>query len=132
MVNYNFRELELSTRLVIHAGKSADQNDLLVKSAKRNDLLLHTSDPGSPFVNLGENPAKNEIKEAAVFCALKSKSWRDNPQDIIVHSFFKRDCSKGLIRKAGSWNVRKTIENIKVKKPEIVKLSKELEDGKTN
>ena len=50
----------------------------------------------------------------------------------MVHSFYRRDCSKGLIRKEGSWNVRKIQENIKVKKSEIVKLEKELENGKTN
>jgi predicted ribosome quality control (RQC) complex YloA/Tae2 family protein len=73
MVNLNFREYILKTGEKIVAGKSAEQNDLLVSSAKRNDYLLHTVEPGSPFVNLGENPSEDDIKEASLFCALRSK-----------------------------------------------------------
>lgn len=132
MVNLNFREYKLSNGRVVLGGKSAEQNDLLVRSAKKKDLLLHTSEPGSPFLNLGENPSKEEIKEAAIFCALKSRTWRDGKRDVIVHSFYRVDCSKGLISKDGSWHVRKIKDNINVKKTEIIKLEKELENGKTN
>ena len=115
---------------MIYAGKSAEQNDLLVRSAKKGDLLLHTSEPGSPFVNLGEEVSKEEIKEASIFCALKSKAWRDGKKDIIVHSFYRRDCSKSLMAKAGSWNVKKIQENIKVKKADIIKLEEEIDNDK--
>lgn len=132
MVNSNFREYQLVSGRIVYAGKNAEQNDVLVRVAKKGDLLLHTSSPGSPFVNMGEDMSKEEIKEAAIFCALKSKTWRDKRSDIIVHSFYRRDCSKGFIHKPGSWNVRKIQENIKIKKTEIIKLEKELEDGKAN
>ena len=54
MVNTNFRMYILESGKEITAGKSAEQNDLLVDSSKRNDVLLHTEEPGSPFVNVGE------------------------------------------------------------------------------
>lgn len=131
MVNTNFREYPLSSGRVVYAGKSAEQNDLLVRSARRGDLLLHTSAPGSPFVNLGEDVDKSEIDEAAVFCALKSQAWRDGKRDVMVHSFYRRDCSKSPFDKAGSWNVKRIQQTIKVKKSDIVKMENELENEKS-
>lgn len=132
MVNLNFRRYELSSGRIILAGKDSQQNDMLIKSSKKSDILLHTVEPGSPFVNLGENSSKDEIKEAAIFCALKSQTWRDKKGDIKVHSFYRRDCSKGFIKKQGSWHVKIILGTIKVKKSEIVKLEKKLENGKAN
>ncbi len=129
MVNTNFREYILSTEKIIKAGKSAEQNDLLVSTSKRNDILLHTIASGSPFVNLGDNPTQEEIKEAAIFCAIKSQDWRNNRNSVQVHVFSKNDCSKDKKAKDGSWMVKKIQNTIKAKKSDIIKLEKEINNN---
>ena len=120
-----FRVFELSSGKIISGGKDADNNDELVWQASPKDTLLHTFAPGSPFVNVGENPTKQEINEAAVFCAKFSRDWRDNKKDVTVNKFQRSDMSKEKKAKAGSWSVKKQ-ETIKVKKSEILKLEKQL------
>ena len=65
----NFREYITSSGLRVFGGRDSENNDKLVWDATPKDILLHTEAPGSPFVNLGENPSKNDINEAAIFCA---------------------------------------------------------------
>ena len=122
----NFREFVLSSGKVARAGKDSQQNDELVSSSKRNDTLLHTQEPGSPFVNVGEKPTRDEIKEAAVFCALKSQDWRNNHRSVKVNVFLKDDCVKPRGMKSGSWTVRKYSETLNVKKTEILKLEENI------
>jgi predicted ribosome quality control (RQC) complex YloA/Tae2 family protein len=121
----NFREFITSSGLKIFGGRDAENNDDLVWSAKPNDVLLHTSAPGSPFVNVGDSAAKKDIKEAAVFCAKYSQDWRDSKRDVVVNIFLKKDTSKGRKMKAGSWSVRKQ-ERVKVKKSDILKFEEVL------
>ena len=121
-----FRIHETSSGLVITAGKNAENNDELVNSANPKEILFHTSEPGSPFVNAGENPSKKDIYESAIFCAKYSQNWRDTKKDIIVNKFQKSNMSKDKKAKAGSWNVKRQ-EKIKVKKSDIIKLERKLQ-----
>ena len=105
--------------LRILGGKSSENNDELINRAGMNDVMLHTSAPGSPFVNAGEKPSKKDLKEAAVFCAKYSQDWRDGKRDVVVNKFLRRDMKKGIFAKAGSWSVKKQ-EKILVKKVEIL------------
>ena len=126
----NFREYVTSSGLRVFGGKSAESNDKLVSDAGPSDVLLHTDAPGSPFVNVGEDPSKADLKEAAVFCAKYSQDWRDSKRDVIVNKFLRSNMNKDKKMKAGSWNVSKQ-ENIKVKKSDILKLEKSLEENET-
>lgn len=121
-----YRIYETSSGLIIQAGKNAENNDELVYEANPKEVLLHTSAPGSPFVNIGESPSKKDIQESAIFCAKYSQDWRDNKKDIIVNKFQRSDMSKEKKAKAGSWNVTKQ-EKLKVKKSDILKLEKQLQ-----
>jgi len=121
----NFRKYFLASEREVFGGKSAEGNDELVWAAKSKDILLHTSEPGSPFVNVGEDPSKSEIEEAAIFCARYSQDWRDNKRDVTVNKFRKSDMNKTAQMKAGSWEAKKQ-EKIKVKKVDILKFEEEL------
>ena len=121
-----FRIFELSSGKMIYGGKNAENNDELVWQANPNDVLLHTLAPGSPFVNIGDSPTKQEVNEAAIFCAKFSQDWRDNKKDIIVNKFLKKDTNKEKKAKSGSWTVSKQ-EKLKVKKADILKLEKQLQ-----
>jgi len=128
----NFREFVTSSDLKVFGGRDAENNDKLVWDAKPNDVLLHTSAPGSPFVNVGEEPLKKDIKEAAVFCAKFSQDWRDSKRDVIVNVFLRKDMEKDKKMKIGTWNVKKQ-EKMKVKKSDILKYEKILkETNETN
>ncbi len=123
----NFREYATSSGLRVFGGKDAENNDKLVWDAGTKDILLHTSEPGSPFVNVGEDPSKKDIKEAAIFCAKYSQDWRSGKRDIVVGKFLRSDMNKSLKMKAGSWKVKKQ-ESIKVKRSDILKYEKELRE----
>jgi len=123
----NFREFTTSSGLKVYAGKSAENNDELVSSSKPKDIILHTKEPGSPFVNLGENPSKEDLKETSIFCAKYSQDWRDSKKDIIVNKFIRGDMKKSPKMKTGTWSVKKQ-EKIKVKKSDILKFEEKLKN----
>ena len=125
LVMVNFREHMTFSGLRVLGGKNAENNDELVFAADAKDFLLHTGAPGSPFVNVKENPSKKDIKEAAIFCAKYSQEWRKNKNDVVVNIFKRSNMNKTVMMKAGSWKVKKQ-EKIKVKGVDILKFEKDL------
>ena len=123
----NFREFVTNGGLKVFAGRDAESNDRLVFAAKSNDVMLHTSAPGSPFVNVGEGASKKDIKEAAVFCAKFSQDWRDSKRDVVVNVFLRKDMVKNGRMKAGSWSVLKQ-ERLRVKAVDILRFEKMLRE----
>lgn len=118
-----FRKIKSKNGTDLIAGKDQESNEELVNQAKENESLLHTSSPGSPFVNIKgiqkkEEIIKKDIKEAAIFCARYSREWKKNKKDIIVHHFKKKDVYKTPIMKRGTFGVR-NFERILVKKKDI-------------
>jgi len=109
-----------SSGLKVFGGKDSASNDKLVLEAKPTDVLLHTAEPGSPFVNVGSEASKVDIKEALVFCAKHSQDWRDGKKDVIVNVFRRCDMTKDKGMKEGTWGVKKE-ERVKVKKADILK-----------
>lgn len=121
----NFREFVTSSGLRVFGGRNSENNDKLVFEAEPNDIMLHTSAPGSPFVNAGEEPAKKDIKEAAVFCAKFSQDWRDSKRDVVVNVFTRKNMEKDKRAKAGSWMVSRQ-DKLKVKKSDILNFETKL------
>lgn len=122
-----FREFILNSGRKIFLGRNSENNDELVSNSKRNDLLLHTSTPGSPFCNVGVSPNKEEIKEAGIICAHYSQTWKKSKtkKDILVDVFSKADTFKDLKMKSGTWGVKKK-KTIKIKKEDIIKFEAEV------
>ena len=116
-----FREYVTLSGLKVFGGRDAESNDELVRAAGRNDVMLHTAEPGSPFVNVGEKPLKKDVKEAAVFCARYSQAWRDGKKDVVVNKFLRSDMKKGILMKAGTWKVKRS-ERVLVKAVDILRL----------
>ena len=124
----NPREYVTSSGLRVLGGKSSETNDNLVKNSGSKDVMMHTDAPGSPFVNAGENPSKDDLKEAAVFCAKYSQDWRNSKNDVVVNKFMRSDMNKSVLMKSGTWGVKKQ-ERIKVKKADILKFERELNEN---
>ena len=110
-----FREMTTSSGRLILAGKNAKNNEELIAQAENNEVVLHTSAPGSPFVNIKGKPKRKDIKEAAIFCAKHSQEWRDNKKDVFVHVFRGKNIYKEKNMKTGTFGVKKK-KRIKVKK----------------
>jgi predicted ribosome quality control (RQC) complex YloA/Tae2 family protein len=121
----NLRMHILSSGTMISGGKDSATNDFLVNLAKPEDTLLHTTMPGSPFVNVGINPSGKDLVEAAVFCAKYSQDWRDHHGDVFVNRFLRKDMHKDTSMKEGTWNAKHS-ETIRVKKSSIIAFEEKL------
>lgn len=123
------REFTLYSRTKIFLGKNSENNDELVDQYQgKENTILHTSKPGSPFCVIENiNPTKDEIKESAIICASKSQDWRDNHGDVVVNVFTGKDVYKEKVMKSGTWGLSKKPKLIKVKKKEIEEQIKKLE-----
>jgi len=120
-----FREKEiLGTKIFL--GKDAKSNDELMNKFKRKEnVILHTIAPGSPFCVIEKlNPSRKIIDLSGAFCASYSQAWRDNKSDILVHQFTGKEIKKPLFAKDGTWKITKTPKVIKIKKTEIEKVKK--------
>lgn len=115
-----FRKIITSSGKLVFAGKDAKNNEKLIEQADKEEIVLHTAKPGSPFVNIKGKAGSNDIKEAAVFCARYSQDWRDNKKDVMVHIFKGKDIYKSKGMKTGTFGIKDKKE-IKVKKDEIKK-----------
>jgi len=125
MANINFRKKILSSGLLALAGKNAENNEKLIARAGKNEYVLHTKAPGSPFVNIkapSKEVSKKDLKEAAIFCAVYSQVWKKAKvkKDVEVHIFFGKDITKVLGMKTGTFGVSK-IKTILIKREDIEK-----------
>jgi len=118
MRKIRFREFTTSSGKKVLGGKSAKNNEELIKQVEDNETILHTKAPGSPFINIKGKANKKDIKEAAVFCARYSQDWRDNKKDVLVHWFKGKNVYKEKAMKLGTFGVKK-IKKIKIKKIDI-------------
>jgi len=111
-----FRHFFTSNKVLVLAGKSAEQNELLIKRfTMPNEIVMHTEAPGSPFCVLKGKPKKQDMEEAAIFCACFSKQWKKNAKKAIVHAFFGNAIYKTRQMPKGTFGVKKILEKIEVK-----------------
>jgi len=120
----NFRKFTTSEGQLVLAGKSAEQNELVVAQSKSDEFVLHTKAPGSPFCNIKGEASKQDIKETAVFCAAYSRDWKENKKDIEVYIFKGKDLYKEADMKTGTFGVKRH-KSMTIKKEEIKKLIEE-------
>ena len=110
-----FRERITKAGNTILAGKDSKTNEKLIEQIEIEEEVFHTQEKGSPFVNLKGKPARGDIKEAAIFCAIYSQDWKKNRGDVIVHRFKGKSVFKDKNMKHGTFGV-KNFKRIKVKR----------------
>jgi len=115
------RKSQTSSGKIILAGKDATSNEELIKQVEKNEIVLHTAKPGSPFVNIKGKPTKEDIKEAAIFCVKYSQAWKKAKvkKDVEVHVFLGSNIFKNKLMKTGTFGVKK-FNKIVIKKDEII------------
>lgn len=107
-----FRWFFTSSDKLVVGGKSAEQNDLLLKylkSTKKDYVIMHTSSPGSPFsVILSEtdNVTQKDLAETAIFTASFSRAWKEKKKSAIIDSFNLSQLHKAPLMKTGTWGVK--------------------------
>ena len=112
-----YRSFLTSKNLIVIAGKNALQNDSIVKTAKKDDLILHTEARGSPFCVIRAEKGKidsQSIKEAAIFCAAFGKGWKQGKKIVEVHVFNPVNVYKRKGMAVGTYGVKKVMKKIKI------------------
>lgn len=107
-----------SGKLVV-GGKSAAQNDWLLKLLKTLEyeyLVMHTSEPGSPFsviISEIDKVSKKDLEECAIFTACFSKAWKLGKKESSVDIFKISQVYKGKDMKEGTWGVLGSVDRMK-------------------
>lgn len=116
-----FREIKLSDKTKILLGRNAENNDELMKKFKgKENTILHTESPGSPFCVIDElKPTKIQIAASGAICVAYSQDWRDNKRDAIVNVFTGKDAKKRFWMKKGTWKVGNS-RKMKIKKKDVL------------
>ncbi|MBX4212255.1 NFACT RNA binding domain-containing protein [Candidatus Pacearchaeota archaeon] len=96
---------------LVIGGKSAMQNDELLsraQSLKKDFIVMHTQDPGSPFSIILAPVAKvsqEEYEECAIFTGCFSRAWRAGNKTASIHIFKLSQLAKDSKMKSGTWGV---------------------------
>ena len=127
-----FREFRTSSGKRVFAGKTAENNEELVEQAGKDEIVLHTKEPGSPFVNIKspeKDVKKRDINEAGIICSPYSQDLNksNKNKDIVVHVIKGKDMYKEKKMKTGTFGVRNKKE-IKIKKQDIKDFEKDLNE----
>lgn len=116
-----FRWFFTSNSLLVVGGKSAEQNDLLLKSLKKeldfDCIVMHTRGPGSPFTVILDDLSKikiSDIEECAVFTGCFSKAWKQQKKSTLIDIFSLSQINKTKSMKVGTWKVIGKIKTLEV------------------
>jgi hypothetical protein len=109
-----YRWFYTSEGTLVIGGKNAVQNDELLTSLvrKKDYVVMHSSDPGSPFAVIIKEISKvtaHELEECAVFTGCFSRAWRERKKKTSVDIFTLGQLSKNNL-KAGMWQVQGKVE----------------------
>ena len=113
-----------SGKLVI-GGKSAEQNEEIMSQVEKDDVIMHTSMPGSPFCII-KTPNKKDIEEVAIFTACFSHEWKKMKLKSEIHIFKGEQVIKNKSMKKGTFGILGSFQRKKVP----LKLAIDFQEGK--
>ncbi len=99
-----FRWFYTSSGKLVIGGKSAEQNEEIMMHVKKEDVIMHTAAPGSPFC-IVNNPDKTDIQEVAEFTAGFSQDWKRGKKKSEVHIFRAEQVVKKKSMKTGTFGI---------------------------
>lgn len=121
-----------SSKKLVIGGKSAKQNDELLKTLKREKedyIVMHTSLPGSPFsVILSDikKVTKSDLEQTAIFTGSFSRAWRSGKKRALVDIFKLSQLYKKADMKTGTWGVKSPIKTTEVSVSLVLAKQKEV------
>jgi hypothetical protein len=112
-----YRWFYTSANKLVIGGKSADQNEQLLKNLKKqkkNYTVMHTASPGSPFsvILSDKSPTPADLKQVAIFTASFSRAWKLRKKKVEVHIFKLSQLYKEKSMKLGTWGVETPIKKV--------------------
>lgn len=117
MEKAKFRHFYTSSGKLVEYGKSAEQNEKLVASLlkeRKDEIVLHTKAPGSPFCVIRGKASAKDTRETAVVCASFSQQWKQGKKKAEVHIFRTEQIAKEKRSAVGSFTVLGKIQKISV------------------
>ncbi|MFA5856168.1 MAG: NFACT RNA binding domain-containing protein [Candidatus Pacearchaeota archaeon] len=116
----NYRWFFTTEGSLVVGGKSDEQNEVVLKNfLKPNYVVMHTTEPGSPFMIIqSDKPSKKDMEETAIFCACFSQSWKLGKKAISIDVFTGEQIFKIKSMKKGTFGV-KGIKKTILAKPEL-------------
>ncbi|MEM3074625.1 MAG: NFACT RNA binding domain-containing protein [Candidatus Pacearchaeota archaeon] len=129
---YKYRWFVTSSGKLVVGGKSAEQNEELVRICmegkhldlnsitsikewtikKKKYVVMHTKSPGSPFsIILDENPNEKDLEETAIFTAFFSRAWKSKKDKTQVDVFLLEQMYKNPEMNIGTFGVMDTIDH---------------------
>lgn len=121
MENYTkYRWFFTSSGTLVIGGKNALQNDELlfnIKNQKADYIIMHTSEPGSPFCILyapASKISKSDIAEAAIFTGCFSRAWKLGKMSAKVDIFNSSQIHKNKDMNSGTWGVYGEVQRTNV------------------
>ena len=126
-----YRWFFTKSKKLVAGGKSAIQNEELIKSLKKQDtdlIVMHTSSPGSPFaviISPINKVLESDLEQTAVFTACFSRDWRDGKEKSTVDIFKLSQLYKDKKMKIGTWGVKGDIQHKKVELELVLTTQKE-------
>jgi len=119
--NYRkYRWFFTSSGNLVIGGKNAEQNEELLFSIlneKADFIIMHTTEPGSPFSVIFEKVDKlsgEEYNETAIFTACFSQAWKKPGKKASVDIFRSGQLHKDKSMKTGTWRVSGKVRRILV------------------
>jgi len=113
-----------SGKLVI-GGKSSSQNEEIMRNVDSEDVVMHTSTPGSPFCVI-KNPNVKDLEEMAIFTACFSHEWKKLKKKSEVHIFKGEQITKKKGMKEGTFGILGSVNRKNVE----LKLALDMQRGK--
>lgn len=110
---------------LVKGGKSAEQNEDIMSRVENDDVIMHTSSPGSPFTII-KSPSEEDIEEVAIFTACFSQEWKRGKDKAEVHIFKGEQVTKNKSMKTGTFGVMGSVKRKKVE----LKLTLDFQKGK--
>lgn len=128
MIDYTrFRWFFTSSGALVIGGKSAESNEEAIRLAKKDSIVMHTEQPGSPFcLIIDEDANEKDLEETAVFCASLSKAWKAGKKSAEVHIFAGSQVYKAKGMKKGTFGVEGRAKSLKAE----LKLYLAFQEGK--
>ena len=120
-----YRWFFTSSNKIVIGGKSAEQNEDIMRNIENEDVVMNTSSPGSPFCIIS-SPSEKDIEEVAIFTACFSHEWKKGKKTSEVHIFKGEQVTKNNGMKVGTFGVMGSIKRKKVQ----LKLALDFQKGK--
>lgn len=120
-----YRWFFTSSGKIVVGGKSSKQNEELMRSIENEDIIMHTSTPGSPFCII-KNPNKKDIEETAIFTGCFSHEWKKAKKRAEIHIFKGEQVIKKKGMEEGTFGILGSVNTIRID----LKLALDFQKGK--